>query len=241
MKKMTQLITESSINYDSIEDVMMRLEDIGFEIVMFNDLGGVKGVKSILFGPGNFNDVYTQMNSYSFTPDKKSCYPVYIISLSKKFHPFSNCSLYGDVVNELEVIKKRLGNCQVYYRLDITSVDGSSFDGGMYGDTEKGLRVTFHITDISTKISTKSINDRLSIKHYIDLICSTYKISEFYFIKWGISDISIRISKKYGGMDRIDGAQKVLENQLNIDKVIAGYDITTINTTNHLFISYSPK
>jgi len=42
MKKLTQLITESTINYDSVEDVMIHLEDMGFKIVTFNDFGGLK-------------------------------------------------------------------------------------------------------------------------------------------------------------------------------------------------------
>ena len=38
MKKLTQLIKESLINYDFIEDVMVHLEDMGFKIVIFNDM-----------------------------------------------------------------------------------------------------------------------------------------------------------------------------------------------------------
>ena len=44
MKKLTQLITESAINYDSVEDVMIHLEDMRFKIVTFNDLGGLRGI-----------------------------------------------------------------------------------------------------------------------------------------------------------------------------------------------------
>jgi len=32
MKKLTQLITESTVNFDSVEDVMIHLEDMGFKI-----------------------------------------------------------------------------------------------------------------------------------------------------------------------------------------------------------------
>ena len=45
MKKLTQLITESTVNFDSIEDVMIHLEDMGFKIETFNDLGRIRGVK----------------------------------------------------------------------------------------------------------------------------------------------------------------------------------------------------
>ena len=152
MKKITQLITESAINYDSVEDVMIHLEDKGFKIVTFNDSNSFRVKKNFFFGPGHFDDIYHKMNSYAFKPTKVDCYPVYIISLVKKFNPFSDCDLYGKVIREAETIRRRLNTCQVYYRLDTTSIQGATMDSGLYGDTEKNLQITFHITDKSYKV-----------------------------------------------------------------------------------------
>jgi hypothetical protein len=249
MKKLTQLITESTVNFDSIEDVMIHLEDMGFKIEIFNDLGGIRGVKGSFFGPGNFDDIYHKMNSRAFQPSVVNCYPVYIISLVKKFYPFSDCDLYGKVVNEAEVIKRRLNTCKVFYRIDTTSITGASIDSGLYGDTEKNLQITFHITDKSYKISLKSINDRKSIINWFNLIVKTYKITNIYSTKWDLDSVSIKISTRYGYADEIKGALIALESQENLDKIVSGYKITKsseaytlLGTEYHdIIITYSPK
>lgn len=245
MKKLTQLITESAINYDSVEDVMIHLEDMGFKIVTFNDLGGYRGKKNFFFGPGHFDDVYHKMNSYAYKPSKVDCYPVYIISLVKKFNPFSDCDLYGKVISEAETIKRRLNTCQVYYRLDTTSIQGATMDSGLYGDTEKNLQVTFHITDKFYKISDRSLNERKLIEDWLKLVVKTYKITNIYSTKWGLDDISINISTHYGYEEEIKRALVSLEMQENLDKIISGYKITTsdenYNDYKVIVVTYSPR
>ena len=248
MKKLTQLITESAINYDSVEDVMIHLEDMRFKIVTFNDLGGLRGKKNFLFGPGHF-DVYHKMNSYAYKPSKVDCYPVYIISLVKKFNPFSDCDLYGKVISEAETIKRRLNTCQVYYRLDTTSIQGATMDSGLYGDTEKNLQVTFHITDKSYKVSDRSLSERKLIEEWLKLVVKTYKITNIYATKWGLDDISISISTNYGYEEEIKKALVSLEMQENLDKIVSGYKISKSSIdyellgsqSNSIIITYSPR
>lgn len=242
MKRLTQLINESSVNYDTVEDVMIHLEDMGFKIKTFNDLGG-------LFGPGHFDDTYHKMNSYARKPTKIDCYPVYIISLVKKFNPFSDCELYGQVIREAETVKRRLNTCQVYYRLDTTSIQGATIDGGLYGDTEKNLQVTFHITDKSYKISDKSLSERKLIEDWLVLVVKSCQITNIYSLKWGIDDISIIISSHNGYMEEIKVALIALEMQENLDEVVSGYKITKSSYTwefvgqerHSIIITYSPK
>jgi hypothetical protein len=246
MKKLTQLITESTVNYDSVEDVMIHLEDMGFKIETFNDLGGYTGKKNLFFGPGHFDDVYHKVNSYAFKPSKVDCYPVYVISLVKKFYPFSDCDLYGKVIREAETIKRRLNTCQVCYRLDTTSITGVSIDSGLYGDTEKNLQVTFHITDKSYKVSDRSLSERKSIEEWLHLVVKTYKITKIYSLKWGIDDISISISTNYGYADEIKKALIALEMQSNLDKIVSDYKITKSSIDyeflgNGIIITYSPR
>jgi len=249
MKKLTQLITESTVNYDSVEDVMIHLEDMGFKIETFNDLGGYGGKKTLFFGPGHFDDVYHKVNSYAFKPSKVDCYPVYVISLVKKFYPFSDCDLYGKVVNESEVIKRRLNTCKVFYRIDTISITGASINSGLYGDTEKNLQVTFHITDKSYKVSDRSISERKSIEEWLHLVVKTYKITNIYSLKLGIDDISISISTNYGYAGEIKKALIALQMQSNLDKIVSDYKITKSsidyeflgNQVNSIIITYSPK
>lgn len=249
MKKITQLITESAINYDSVEDVMIHLEDMGFKIATFNDFGGLKGSKNFLFGPGHFDDTYHKVNSFAYKPTKVDCYPVYIISLAKKFNPFSDCDLYSKVISEAETIKRRLNTCQVYYRLDTTSIQGASMDSGLYGDIEKNLQVTFHITDKSYKVSDRSLTERKLIEDWLKLVVKTYKITNIYATKWGLDDISINISTNYGYADEIKKALITLEMQSNLDKIVSGYKINKSSIdyeflggqSNTIVVTYCPK
>ena len=247
MKKLTQLITESKVNFEFIEDVMVHYEDMGFTIETFNEFGGHRGRRNYLFGSGSFEDTYHKMNSFSYKPTEVDCYPVYVISFIKKFHPFSDCDLYSKTISIAEGVKKRLSNCQVYFRIDTRSISGASLDSGFYGDTEKNLQVTFHITDKSVKISDKSIRDRESIMGWLNFVVKTYKISNIYSIKWGLDSISIKISTRYGNSDAVKRALVALESQENLDKIVSGYKITNSSETYDLLgteaivITYSPK
>ena len=249
MKRLTQLIKESVVDFDSVEDVMIHFEDMGFKIEAFNDLGRIRDQKGPLFGPGNFESTYYKMNSYSYAPSKVACYPVFIISLKRNFFPFSDCDLYAKVINEAETVKRRLNTCQVYYRLDITSIQGSTMDSGLYGDIEKSLQITFHITDKSTKISEKSISERNDIKKWLESVVKIHKITNIYSIIWGTDDISINISTNYGYEKEINDALVSLEMQENLDKVASGWKIKkTIedyqflgNPANNIIVTYSPK
>ena len=248
MKKLTQLITESSIIFDDIEDVMIHLQDMGFKITIFNDLGSFRGLRNTFFGPGHFDDIYHKMNSYAFEPSDVNCYPVYVIALSKEFHPFSDCDLYLNVIKEAEVIRKRLRGCKVYYRIDTTSITGASMDSGIWGDIKKNLQITFHITHISSKISRKSINDRKSILEWLHLVVKTYKLTNIYSTRWGMDDITIGISTSEGHQDDIKKALVVLESQENLDKIIKGYKISKKDDyynflerdRHNILVTYSP-
>jgi hypothetical protein len=248
LKKLTQLITESKVNFEFIEDVMVHYEDMGFTIENFNDFGANRGLRIYLFGSGSFEDTYHKMNSFSHKPTEVDCYPVYVISFIKKFYPFSDCDLYSKTISIAEGVKKRLSNCQVYFRIDTRSIPGS-LDSGFYGNTEKNLQVTFHITDKSVKISDKSIRDRESIMAWLNLVVKTYKISNIYAIKWDLDSISIKISTRHGNSDGVKRALVALESQENLDKIVSGYKITKssetydfLGTEEHdIVITYSPK
>ena len=156
---------------------------------------------------------------------------------------------YSKVISEAETIKRRLNTCQVYYRLDTTSIPGATMDSGLYGDIEKNLQITFHITDKSYKVSNRSISERKSIEEWLKLVVKTYKIANIYATKWGLDDISISISTNYGYEDEIKKALIALEMQSNLDKIVSGYKITTSsidyeflgNQSNSIVITYSPR
>lgn len=103
MKKITNLIKESLVDFDTVEDVMIHLEELGFKINLFNNFSG--GDRKILFSTGNLESKYSQINTYSYQPDKNTDnYVTYIIRLIKEFHPFTDCELYGKIISESEVI-----------------------------------------------------------------------------------------------------------------------------------------
>ena len=197
------------------------------------------------FGSGSFDDTYHKMNSYSFRPSDVDCYPVYVVSLKKPFYPFSDCDLYGKVISECEVVRKRLNLCKVYFRLDLTNKQGASLDSGMFGDTEKLLSVTFHITDMSSKIGY--IKERKDIEKYLRNVCSRYKITNIFSTNWGINDISINISTNHGY--NINEAVDYLMNPDNLGNVVSGWNISKSNkeyefmgqVKNQIVITFSPK
>lgn len=199
MKKITNLINESLVDFNTIEDVMIHLEDIGFKIESFNDLGGIRGVKKTLFSTGDLNSLYTQMNTYSFQPNEKvDNYITYIITLIKEFHPFTDCELYKKVVDEAEVIRKRLNKCDVYYRIGTSNIQGNNTSGGSYGNTPMNLSVIFHITDKSKRIEHKSIMDRKKILNYFQSICRTYRnLSNYNSSEWTEESIILKLGE-YG-------------------------------------------
>jgi len=65
MKKLTQLINESMVDHDFIEDVMIHIEDLGFKIDIFDDIGGYRGD---LFSSGDITSEYEQINMFSWSP-----------------------------------------------------------------------------------------------------------------------------------------------------------------------------
>ena len=169
--------------------------------------------------------------------------------MAKKFNPFSNCDLYSKVISEAETIKRRLNTCQVYYRLDTTTIPGVTMDRGLYGDIEKDLQITFHITDKSYKVSDRSLSERKLIEEWLQLVVKTYKITKIYATKWGLDDISINISTNYGYADEIKKALIALEMQSNLDKIVSDYKIAKSSIdyeflgsqSNSIIITYSPR
>lgn len=195
MRKITNLINESLVDFNTIEDVMIHFEDMGFKIESFNDLGGLRGERKTLFSTGNLETPYTQMNTYSFQPDEKvDNYITYIITLLKEFRPFTDCDLYRKVVNESDVVKKRLNKCDVYYRIDTSEIRGNNTSSGSYGNTIKNLSVIFHITDKSKKIEHKSIIDRKKISSYFQYICRTHhNLANVNVIEWTEDGIILKL------------------------------------------------
>lgn len=189
MKKLTQLIKESLINYDFIEDVMVHLEDMGFKIVIFNDIGGYKGQRNNLFASDK-----PEFNLYSFSPREGiNNYPCYIISLEKQFKPFEDGgSVYASVVQNVELIKRRLKGCYVSYSM-LTKCENGDFANG---DTK--LTLIFYIVDKSSKLEPKLVDILKDMETFIkDLIRNQYrKISRIYVITFKNDSIVLRVGDK---------------------------------------------
>jgi hypothetical protein len=91
MKKMTQLINESKMNFDSVEDYFLPFEDKGFQLETFNDIGGIKGDKRVFFG----NELSGEINHiYQWEPSSFGNHTIYILTYSKSFLPFTESDLY---------------------------------------------------------------------------------------------------------------------------------------------------
>lgn len=187
MKKLTQLIKESLINYDFIEDVMVHLEDMGFKIVIFNDVGGYKGKINNLFASDR-----PEFNLYSFSPrEGVNNYPCYIISLEKQFKPFEDDgSVYASVVQNVELIKRRLKGCYVSYSM-ITKCENGDWANG-----DAKLTLNFYIVDKSSIITDDMVSSLKGLESFIrNLISNSFKkISEFYVITYTTDSLILRIS-----------------------------------------------
>ena len=207
MKKLTQLINESMIDHDYIEDVMIFIEDIGFKIDIFDDINGYKGHKYTLFSNGNITDQYSQMNMYSWSPDDSGSdtYITHVISLVRKINPFSDCEIYSKLIREAEAVKKRMHNCDTYYRI----LSGSS--SGQYTNVECDLTIIFLIIDKSKKISRESIDTRKNIKEFIKSwvyrkekdkeVESRKRIADNQVILWSEQSLLFKLDAKTSDID----------------------------------------
>lgn len=212
MKKLTQLIKESLINYDFIEDVMVHLEDMGFKIVIFNDIGGYRGKRNNLFASDR-----PEFNLYSFSPrEGVNNYPCYIISLEKQFKPFEDDgSVYASVVQNVELIKRRLKGCYVSYSM-ITKCENGDFANG-----DAKLTLNFYIVDKSSIITDDMVSSLKGLESFIrNLISNSFKkISEFYVITYTTDSLILRISthRNYPSvnLDIIKEAIEEIEIQCN--------------------------
>jgi hypothetical protein len=202
MKKLTQLIKESLINYDFIEDVMVHLEDMGFKIVIFNDIGGYKGKRNNLFASDK-----PEFNLYSFSPrEGVNNYPCYIISLEKQFKPFEDDgSVYAGVVQNVELIKRRLKGCYVSYSM-ITKCENGDWANG-----DAKLTLNFYIVDKSAKLEPKLVQTLKDMETFIkDLIHNKHrKISMIYSITFKNDSIVLRVGDK---SDSYKSAKELIED-----------------------------
>ena len=121
MKKLTQLITESIIKDEYIEDYLIHFEDMGFTVDCFDEF--TRGCKNQLFSTGNVDD--STVSLYSFEPTDNNLYVCHIIQLKKKIHQFSGDEIWSQIVNEMNSFKRKLPRCEVRY--SITSGGHSDF------------------------------------------------------------------------------------------------------------------
>jgi hypothetical protein len=153
MKKLTQLITESLVKDEYIEDCLIHFEDMGFTIACFDQVGG-RG-RSKLFSTGAVDD--STHHLYSFEPTNGHLYTCHIIRLKKKIHQFSDYEIWGQIVNEMNSFKRKLTRCDVYYSI----ASGTGYNA--LQNTESDVFVSIFIVDKSEKIDQSWVDKRKSI------------------------------------------------------------------------------
>ena len=227
-EKLTQLINESMINHDFIEDVMIHIEDLGFKIDIFDDINSHRGNKLTLFSNGNITDQYGQMNMYSWIPDydgsRSDTYITHVISLVKKINPFSDCEIYSKLIKEAETVKRRMYNCDTYYRIL------SGGNSNQYSNVECDLTIVFLIIDKSKKISKESIDVRKNIQSFIkswvyrkeekvkEVVGSRKRIADSQVILWSEQSLLFKLDAQPSDIDIVKNwMEKTLKNRFSVD------------------------
>lgn len=186
MKKLTQLIKESLVNFDFVEDCMLHFEDMGFTIENLNSLNSTR--RNYLFT----QDVKSGFSLYTHSPVQDVVnYPCYIVTLTKPFKPFEDQGTYLSVVQNAESLKKRLKDCYVSYSIN------TKIENGNYTNGNGILTIIFYIVDKSSKISEEMTTSLIALESFIrQLMYGEFKkLSSFFSIFFENDQVILRINK----------------------------------------------
>jgi hypothetical protein len=185
MKKLTQLIKESLVNFDFIEDCMLHFEDMGFTIENLNSLNSKK--RHYLFT----QEDKTGFNLYTHSPMEGLVnYPCYIVTLTKPFKPFEDQGTYLSVAQNVESLKKRLKDCYVSYSIN------TEIENGDYTNGNGILTIVFYIVDKSSKISEEMTTSLRGLESFVRQLMNGEfkKLSSFFGILFENNQIVLRIN-----------------------------------------------
>ena len=144
MRKFNNIVKESLITQDTIEDNLLSLKE---------DLGWVISTTS----PGSIENHYSDGSlNYSYSPDWKINYPFHIVTLVKEnFKLYSNDDIYEKTISQINSIKKRIPNIHFCF-------DADHSRGGLYQDNPLKLTLVLMIVDISNPIDSGKVE---KLKH----------------------------------------------------------------------------
>ena len=188
MKKLTQLIKESLVNFDFVEDSLIHFEDMGFTIENLNSLNSTR--RNYLFT----QDVKSGFSLYTHSPVQDVVnYPCYIVTLTKPFKPFEDQGTYLSVVQNAESLKKRLKDCYVSYSIN------TKIENGDYTNGNGKLTIIFFIVDKSLKISEEMVTSLRGLESFIrHLIYREFKnLESFFGVLFENDQVILRINKPH--------------------------------------------
>lgn len=147
MKKITELIRESQVTNDYIEDCLIHFEDMGFKIAEFDNVSSRKR-KSNLFTSGDISEGHL----YSFEPTEGNNYVCHFITLSKSMRRYSDDQVWSQVVTEMNSFKRKLTRCEVYYTIN------SGQEINITLDRETEFKIHIFVIDKSERIDPAVIS-----------------------------------------------------------------------------------
>ena len=212
MKKLTQLITESLVKDEYIEDCLIHFEDMGFTIDCFDQVfGGSK--RTQIFSTGNIDD--STIHLYSSEPTNNHLYVCHMIRLKKKIHQFSGDEIWGQIVSEMNSFKRKLPRCEVRYSIS----SGTGYNA--LQNSESDVFVSIFIVDKSEKIDQSWVDKRKSIWTdiwgFLGSDFNAKRLHDLTSIIWTKDTLTWKISltNKESGSKGSSRRDKAIESVLN--------------------------
>jgi len=212
MKKITELIRESQVTNDYIEDCLIHFEDMGFKITEFDNVSS-RNKKNNLFTSGDMDH-----HLYSFEPTNENKYVCHFITLSKSMRRYSDDQVWSQIVTEMNSFKRKLTRCEVHYTIN-------SGQDNMYNNVVAEIKIHIFVIDKSEKINPAVISKleklRSEIWEFVENDVDGKRIyyTSFLWTKnsllWSISMLEKKSGSK-GEMRRdksIDAAYRFLEER----------------------------
>lgn len=153
MKKLTNLILESQVTDEHIEDSLIHLEDMGFKIESFDNMVS-KLNRNHIFTDGEISTTNSSGTMWGYSPTGGRVYRCHHLILSKKIKRYSDCEIWTNVLSELNSFKKKMVACDVYYSFDM------SREGNVFMNDEVDMKIRIFVVDKSEKIDQSSVDRR---------------------------------------------------------------------------------
>jgi hypothetical protein len=197
MKKLTNLILESRVTDEYIEDCLIHLEDMGFKIESFDNVY-YRDRRSMIFTNGEISSS-GMSEMWGYDPTGGRLYRCHYLILSKKIRKYSDCEIWEKAVLELISFKRKLTRCDVYYTLDGTGREG------IHTNAETDLKIYIFVVDKSEKIDQSSVERRQQmwrdIYQFMESDPGTRRIKDIISFSWTEESLvlSVSLGKKQKG------------------------------------------